>query len=156
MVKEALFSTLYDRVLDSIFLDLFAGSGAIGIEALSRGAKEAYFCDISRDCVNIIKENVTKARVIDRAYICNSKYDEFLKNLKDVYFDIIFLDPPYNKNLGIEAIKIISSCNLLKKNGIIIYETDEIEQIPDFICNFERLKTKKYGRSILNFFSRKE
>ncbi len=153
MVKEALFSILAEKVYDSTFLDLFAGSGACGIEALSRGAKIAYFCDNNTDCIKIISQNLEKAKLTEQALIYNKNYDIFLKSLEDVSFDIIYVDPPYNKGLGIEAIKIISSYNLLKKTGIIVYETDEIEQVPDIIGNYERFKMKKYGRNILNFYS---
>ena len=71
MVKEALFSMLSNNITDSVFLDLFAGSGAIGIEALSRGAKEVYFSDINKDCVNIINDNLEKARLKDKAKVFN-------------------------------------------------------------------------------------
>ncbi len=156
MVREALFSILYDKVYDSVFLDLFAGSGACGIEALSRGAKMAYFCDISPDSIKIIQENVKKAKFEDFSRVFNQDYKQFLGSLSDIQFDIVFIDPPYNKGLGLESINLISSYNLLKKNGIIIYETDKIEVVPDSIGDFEKYKSKNYGRNVLSFFARKE
>ena len=156
MVKEALFSIIYDKVTDCVFLDLFAGSGAIGIEALSRGAHKAYFNDINPECIKVIKENLQKAKFEEKSEIFNLKSDMMLDKVKDVSFDIIYIDPPYNSDLGIEAIKTISSYNLLKTSGVLVYETDETEAVPEIIENFEKFKCKKYGRNILNFYSRKE
>ncbi len=152
MVKEALFSMLFDIVQDCTFLDLFAGSGAIGIEALSRGATTAYFVDSNKECIDVINENLTKAKFIDNAIVWHKDYKDALNELKNVQFDIIYIDPPYNQGLGIDAIKIISSTNLLKKDGALIFETDEIEEAPQYIEKFEKYKSKKYGRNILNFY----
>ena len=157
MVREALFSILSQEVIDSTFLDLFAGSGAVGIEALSRGARICYFSDINKECINVIKYNLEKSRFNDYAQIYNKDYKDMLKALSNKEeFDIIYIDPPYSKGLGIEAIKLISSYDLLKKNGIIVLETDETEQIPEIIENFEKFKHKKYGRNVLNFYVGKE
>ena len=155
MVKEALFSILYSQVLDSDFLDLFAGSGAVGIEALSRGANCAYFNDSNPECIKVIKKNLKKSSFEEEAFVYNLDYKEFLNKIKEFKFDIIFIDPPYNKELGIDSIEIISSYDLLKKNGVLVYETDKIELIPEEIGNFKKFKAKKYGRNVLNFFTRK-
>lgn len=156
MVKEALFSMLANYVQDAIVLDLFAGSGAVGIEALSRGAQLAYFADINKECIQIIKENLTKAHFIDQSKIYNLDYIDILDKVRNISFDIIYIDPPYNKGLGVKAIEIISTYDLLKTKGVIVYETDEIEEVPNVIANYEIFKSKKYGRNILNFYSRKE
>ena len=155
MVKEALFSMLIGHVEGCVFLDLFAGSGAIGIEALSRGAKEAYFCDLNKKCIEVIKDNISKARFDDFAKIYNLDYLQMLDKVRNVSFDVIYVDPPYNKGMGIDAIEKISSYELLKTNGIIVLETDEIEEIPDTIGDFERYKSRNYGRNFLNFYSKK-
>ena len=156
MVKEALFSILMSKTPDSIFLDLFAGSGGIGIEALSRGAEKAYFSDNNIECIKVIKDNLTKARLIDDAIVFHCDYQKMLEEIKEVKFDIIFIDPPYNRGLGIKAIERISSYNLLKTNGVLILEADEVEEIPDTIGMYERFNYKKYGRNVLNFYKRKE
>ena len=156
MVKEALFSIILEYVPDAVFLDLFSGSGAIGIEALSRGARKAYFNDLNKECIKVIKENLSKARFEEQAVVYNLSFLNMLNKVKDVSFDIIYIDPPYNTSMGLEAIKTISAYNLLKKNGILVYETDETEDIPEIIDRFEKFKCKKYGRNILNFYSRKE
>lgn len=97
MVREALFSILTNKIMDSKFLDLFAGSGAIGIEALSRGATEAFFADTNPKCIAVIKENLEKAKFNEQAKVFNSDYKLVLKKLQGNKFDIIYIDPPYNK-----------------------------------------------------------
>ena len=154
MVKEALFSIVRNKNQDCVFLDLFAGSGAIGIEALSEGAKMCYFCDINKECFNVITENVEKAKFIEKSKIYNLDYISILDKIKDVKFDIIYIDPPYNKGLGLDAINRISQLAMLKDDGIIVFETDEEEKVPENIGNFKLNKQKKYGRNRLNFYSR--
>ena len=83
-------------------------------------------------------------------------YSKMIDEIKDVKFDIIFIDPPYNKGLGIKAIERISSYNLLKIDGVLVFETDEVENVPDTIGMYERFNYKKYGRNVLNFYKRKE
>lgn len=156
MVKEALFSILYGNVQDSMFLDLFAGSGAIGIEALSRGAAKAYFSDINIECIKVIDSNIKKTHFEDMAVVLYGDYRKTIEKLKNIKFDIIFIDPPYNKGLGIESIEMLIDNDMISYNGIIIYETDEIEEVPDNIKKYERYSYKKYGRNILNFYRRKE
>ena len=156
MVKEALFSIIMNYIQDSIVLDLFAGSGGIGIEAISRGASKCYFVDSNKACIDVIKENITKARFLDESEVIYSDYETALDKLKNISFDIIYIDPPYNKGLGYKAIEKISNLNLLKTNGIIIFETDSIENVPEVIGNYEKFNEKKYGRNVLNFFKRKE
>ena len=156
MCKEALFSIIGNEIIDSVFLDLFAGSGAIGIEAISRGAPKAYFVDKNQECTKIIVKNLEKAKFNEQSEVYNQDYIAFLESNKDLVFDIIYIDPPYNKGLGQDAITKISSYNLLKINGLLIYETDSVELCPETINNFERFKIRKYGRNVLNFYRRKE
>ncbi|MBO5179782.1 MAG: 16S rRNA (guanine(966)-N(2))-methyltransferase RsmD [Clostridia bacterium] len=155
MVKEALFSILYNKVEDSVFLDLFAGSGAIGIEALSRGAEKAYFSDKNLECIKVIKANIEKTHFEQESVVLNGDFKSIVEKLKNIKFDIIFIDPPYNKGLGVEAIELLSDNQMLSDDGIIVYETDEIEIVPDNIKEYERYNYKKYGRNILNFYRRK-
>ena len=156
MVKEALFSIMMSKIPGSTFLDLFAGSGAIGIEALSRGAEKAYFSDNNIECIKVIKNNLAKAKMLDDSFVFCGDYLKMIDEIKDIKFDVIFIDPPYNRGLGIKAIERISSYNLLKTDGILVFETDEVEIIPDTIGMYERFNYKKYGRNVLNFYKRKE
>lgn len=152
MVKEALYSIILEYIQDATILDLFAGSGAIGIEALSRGAKECYFCDINPECIEVIKENLIKSGFIDQSKIYKLDYLDMLDKVRNVSFDIIYIDPPYNKGLGIKAIERISSYDLLRKNGVLVFETDTGESAPEVIGVFRKFKSKKYGRNFLSFY----
>ena len=145
-VKEAVFSMLFDRVRDSKVLDLFAGSGALGIEALSRGASHCIFSDKSQKSVSIVRTNVTKARLTDKAEIVKADYKEVLSDCtgKDKKFDIIFLDPPYAKGLLDEALQIIHSNSLLTETGVVVAEFDN--GTPLDIQNYTLIKDKRYGR----------
>jgi len=154
-VKEALFNIIQSQIYDSVVLDLFSGSGALGIEALSRGAKKAVFCDNSKEAYNIIKKNLSKTRLETKASVYNNNYDVCLNNLKDK-FDIVFLDPPYNTDFVINAISKILDKNLLSDDGIVIVETDKEEKIIAGITKMQVYDIRKYGRAKLVFLKRKE
>lgn len=156
-VKESLFNILQNQLKNSVVLDLFAGSGALGIEALSRGAKKAYFCDTNRDAINVIKENLNKTRLNDKAVVMNVDYNKALNNINES-FDLIFLDPPYKLDLAVDALKSIINKNLLKSEGIIVIETDEIDRDINELYNLNEINIidqRKYGRANLIFLSRK-
>ncbi len=155
VVREALFSILMNEVEDAVFLDLFAGSGAIGIEALSRGAKSTIFIDLNPKCVKIIKENVEKGRMLEKSRIYNTDYKMALKKLQGEKLDIAYIDPPYNRQMGIDAIEKISEYDLLSENGIIILETDTNEDTPSEIGRYEKYNYKRYGRNRLSLYRRK-
>ena len=133
MVREALFSIIMNYTKDSDFLDLFAGSGAIGIEALSRGANSCVFIDYNPSCVKVIKENLEKAKLMDKSKVYNTDYKNALSKFIKGSFDVIYIDPPYNKEMGIDAINRISINDILRDDGIIIIETDTNELVPDEI-----------------------
>ena len=157
-VKESLFNILQFDIANKNVLDLFAGSGAIGIEAISRGAASATFCDHSNDAIKVIKTNVLNTHSQEKSTILNKDYMQALKYLakNNIQFDIIYLDPPYKTEFANIAIKEIINLNLLSKDGIIIVETDDAkkeETIPkEGIKIFDK---RKYGRAIL-IFIRKE
>ena len=116
-VKEALFNIIQFNVQDAVVLDLFAGTGALGVEALSRGAKEAIFCDKVLDAIKVIKQNVTNTNNLDKSIIINKDYKDVLEILskQNKKIDIVFLDPPYKTNLAIESLQKIIMSNLLTK-----------------------------------------
>lgn len=158
-VKEPLFSIIQNEIVDSTVLDLFSGSGALGIESLSRGAKTAVFCDKNREAIEIISKNIEKTRLKESSIVINNDYIKCLEILKseNMKFDLIFLDPPYKTNFAIDALKRILELDLLAQNGIVIIETDEeernIEEIKKININIDKIK--KYGRVKLMFLSRK-
>ena len=155
VVSEALFSILMNKVPDSVFLDLFAGSGAIGIEAISRGAEVAYFSDLNPQCIKVINENIAKARFEEQSKVFKADYKLVLNKLKEIKFDIIYIDPPYNKGFGVDAIELISKNDMLAEDGVIVLETDTNEEVPEEIGKYIKYNEKKYGRNILNLFKTK-
>ena len=153
-VKESLFNIIGMQIRGATVLDLFSGSGAIGIEAASRGAKEVTLCDKSKDAINIINRNIEKTRLQDNTIVSNLDYKETLKSIKKKY-DIIYVDPPYDTKLAYEAVKEILLRDRLKEDGIIIIETDdedriekELDELRDKIDIYDK---RKYGRASLIF-----
>ena len=142
-VKEAIFSILLPYIPSSHCLDLFAGSGALGIEALSRGAESAVFVDANQKCISVIEQNVKKARLEDKSSILNQDFASYLKGCHR-HFDIIFLDPPYKMDRLDEILTLISHNSVLAKDGIILLETDEGAEVNHSAFNV--IKQKKYGR----------
>lgn len=159
-VKEALFSKINIELEDANVLDLFSGSGALGLESLSRGAKQAVLCDSSREAMKVIKQNVDKTRANEKVVLLNCDYKKALEQLKGKQFDIVFLDPPYITTFAEDATKIIYDLNLLKEDGLIILETDNKEKVIKNLDTqiLEIKDLKKYGRVyllFLKFISRK-
>ncbi len=154
-VKESLFNIIQNNLRDAVVLDLFAGSGQLGIEALSRGADKAYLCDINRDAVKMIKQNLEKTKLKDKAVVINEDYKKALRTLNtNEKFDIIFIDPPYKEDIAVDSIIEIIHESRLKENGIMIIETDEIERDLREINKIENIKIidqRKYGRASLIF-----
>ena len=139
-VKESIFNLIQFDVLDSVCLDLFSGTGALGIEAISRGAKTVHLIDKNKEAIKIIRENLKGIEGDFKVF--NADYLEFLNSASSKY-DLIFLDPPYKTDFGINAIDYIVKLNLINKNGIIIFETSENREFNFPVC-FEVTK-KKYG-----------
>ena len=151
-VKESLFNIIQNKIQDSIFLDLFSGSGAIGLEAVSRGAKKSILCDRSKDAIKIIKNNTQKTHLENKVEIFNKDFKELLKSdIKKI--DIVYIDPPYKTDYIFESLKIITENNNLNEDGLIILETDELDRILKHIdkLKLEVIDQRKYGRAYLIF-----
>ena len=151
LVREALFDKIGFDVIDSVFLDLFAGTGACGIEALSRGAKYCYFVDMQADAIKLINKNIKSVNA-DNCEIIKSDFLEALKGFekRKIVFDFVFLDPPYKSVFAEETIEILKQKKLLSKNGLIIWEHDQTKL--DYVNNnFVNCKTKKYGQKYLTY-----
>ncbi|MBN7772569.1 16S rRNA (guanine(966)-N(2))-methyltransferase RsmD [Clostridium aminobutyricum] len=150
-VKEAIFSMIADTYYDEVVIDLFAGTGNLGIEAISRGAKRCYFGDRSRESLVLIKENITKCNVQDQSVIIAGDYEMILKRISEKA-QIIFLDPPYKDGLMIGCIELIDQLDLLKEDGYIIAEHSLTENLPEQIGHFEKIKEKKYGKIVVSIY----
>ena len=151
-VKEALFSILADRIWGSKVLDLFSGTGNLGIEALSRGAGECVFADNSRESIKLIKENVNHCKAASGANIVAGDYKKVLMTQREP-FDIIILDPPYNKGLMDDCFRIIAEQGILAEDGVIVAEHRKEEKLPDDFYGFEKEKERKYGIVMLSIYS---
>lgn len=151
-VREALMSALMDGIQNRIVLDLFAGSGALGIESLSRGARKCYFVDISSEAIKIIKRNLKKLNVDEEYEVINNNYLDFLMNNKNLKFDLVFLDPPYsNKKVYDEVISFMLENDMLSENAIVVKEAD-VEFFED--QRFKKYKHYRYGMIHLNVYWR--
>ena len=147
-VKESLFNILYSRVLGARVLDMFCGSGNLGIECISRGAESVHFNDISRDSLAVLKKNL--ARIEGNYAVTNSDFSRCM-NEGDEY-DLIFIDPPYASDAGIQALKIIP--RHLSKDGIAVFERDRsFEGEIDGLIKYDE---RKYGKTYLTFFKKGE
>lgn len=144
-IKESLFAIIQSNIKDSIVLDLFSGSGNLGIEALSQGAKFSYLVDANYKATSVIKNNIAKIG-ISSCEILTMDYKKALEYLfnKNIKLDLIFLDPPYSTNYIEQSIKLIEQYDLLNDKGLIICENDNLDKIV-YSSNFKMIKDKKYG-----------
>lgn len=129
MAKEGVFSAIQFDLEGRSFLDLFAGSGQMGLEALSRGAREAVFVDCSEDSLKVLRKNIEKTGLGDRSRVVRSEYGEYIKSAsrREQKFDFVYADPPYGKDLGPELVKRILRADLVKPGGVLMVETDREE-----------------------------
>lgn len=146
-VKESLFGMIQGYIFDAVVLDLFAGSGALGLEAVSNGCSKVILCDNNRIAINTILYN--SKDFDDDIEVINVDYKRFLKET-NYKFDVIFLDPPYRAGVLNKAIKIIEERNLLNDGGIIVCEYENT----NVICNYEMIKEKRYGSKIAGVYKK--
>jgi len=150
-VKEAVFSIIQFETEGSRFLDLFAGTGQMGIEALSRGASSAVFVDGWKDACDLVRTNLKLTKLADRATVINSDYLSYLERCRQV-FDIVFLDPPYAEIFLENALNKISEIDILSDRGIIICERPAEKQLDLNIQGLQRCKDYRYGKTWVTVF----
>ena len=150
-VKEALFSIINFDIPGARVLDLFGGTGQLGIEALSRGAVSAVFVDESDSACKLIKENLRRTKLESQGRVVRSDYMAYLNTCKEM-FDIILLDPPYADVFLENSLKIISEIDILQSGGIIVAERPLGKEITWNLPGFSRSKDYKYGKSMLTLF----
>ncbi len=148
-VKGAIFNSIQFDIEGRKVLDLFAGSGQLGIEALSRGAEKAVFIDLSRNAIRVVNENLEHCQLKDKAAVFNGDSLSFLKTTREK-FDIIFIDPPYNKQLTAKALPLALS--VLNDGGIIVCETAHDEELPESIGSYTAVKSDKYSKTRLTIY----
>ena len=155
-VKESLFNIIQNDIKKSVFLDLFAGSGSIGLEAASRGAKKVILCDKSKDAANIINKNIEKTHLENAVELYNMDFKQLLSTAIGEYVDIVYIDPPYKSNYAVEAIELLIKNKLVDNNSMIIVETDDEER---FLKDIKDIKVeltdkRKYGRAHVLFLAK--
>lgn len=152
-VKESLFNIIQNDIEDSTVLDLFSGSGAIGLEFLSRGAKRAVLCDSSKDAIKIIKQNVQKTHFEEKVEVYNMEFTKLVERLQNQKFDIIYIDPPYATDFIKISLEKIIEYELVNENTKIIVEIDDETRILNQIekMDVEITDKRKYGRATIIF-----
>lgn len=152
-VKESLFNIIQNELIDAKFLDVFSGSGAIGLEAASRGAKKVILCDKSKEAINIINKNIEKTHLKEKVELYNNDYENLLKTKIKEKQDIIYIDPPYDSDFAIKSVEYIIDKNLVDENSTIIIETDNERKILEELKNIkiEIVDKRRYGRATLIF-----
>ncbi len=149
-VKMSLFGSIQDYIKDSVILDLFAGSGNLGIETISNGSKYCYFVDNNIKCIKCINDNINNFNIQDKCNVINGDYNMVLNKFKtnNQKFDIIFVDPPYKYKVINSIIDTINNYDLLNDNGILVLEY-QYDTILDSYKNYKIIKNKKYGEKFI-------
>ncbi len=150
-VKEALFSVIQFDVPNAVILDLFGGTGQLGIEALSRGAKSAVFVDAQETACRLIRENLKRTRLDSVGKVIRSDYAAFLQTCHEK-FDIIFLDPPYAEVFLENALKMITEIDILQSGGIIVTERPLEKEFNWSHPSLQRSRDYKYGKTLITIF----
>ena len=150
-VKEAMFSIIHFDISGAAVLDLFGGTGQLGIEALSRGAKSAVFVDAGEPACRLIKENLKRTKLEGQGRVVRSDYLDFLSRTRE-QFDIILLDPPYAEVFLENALKRITEIDILRSGGIIMAERPLGKELPWEFPGYERSKDYKYGKTLLTIY----
>ena len=154
-VKEALFSIIQFDIPTAKVLDLFGGTGQLGIEAISRGAKSAVFVDEREDACKLIRENLKKTNLAEYAHVMRSDYMAYLRACKQK-FDIIFLDPPYAEVFLENSLKMITEIDILETGGIIVAERPVGKDLPWDFPGYTKSKDYKYGNTLLTVYRKNE
>ena len=150
-VKEGIFSALQFGIEGRTFLDLFAGSGQMGIEAISRGAKKAVFVDSSKKSLQVVNENIEKCKFQDKSKVVNGSAVSFLKMNKEK-FDIAFLDPPYKQGIVDKCLPLLLP--MMSDDGVVICETSRDEELPEKLSGFYADRVRNYGKTKITLYRR--
>ena len=152
-VKESLFATIQNNIKNSVVLDLFAGSGQLGIEAISNGANTCYFIDNNKEVIKVLNKNISNLNIKQNSKVILSDWKKSLNDFANqgIKFDLIFVDPPYDYNVYEKILEKVSTLNLLNENGLIILEHSNLK-FKDVYNNLTLYKEKKYGNKSVNIY----
>jgi 16S rRNA (guanine966-N2)-methyltransferase len=153
--RESIFNIIAPVIINSVVLDLFAGTGAFGIEALSRGASFAIFVDTDKEALSVIGKNISDCMLKDRIRIIRTDITKKIIACDKGHppVNLVFMDPPYNKNLIKPALKNLSGSRLLQKNALIIIEHSIAETLPESVFEYKITDQRKYGKTLVSFLN---
>ena len=152
-VKEGIFSSIQFEIEGRRVLDLFGGTGQMGIEALSRGAAHCTFLDLRKEAVGVIRENLKRTGFAEDAAVVQGDYLAFLTRCKEK-FDLIFLDPPYGTGMLEKAMEIITEIDIVSENGIIVCESPAESVLPEGTAPYEKGREYRYGKIKITLYRR--
>ena len=150
-VKEAVFSMIDGRLAGATVVDLFAGTGGLGLEAISRGAGVCYFGDASRESIRLVAANIAACGAEGRSVVLHGDFRETLSRLPGKA-DVVFLDPPFEKGLAAQAMQAIRDSGALSDGGVIVCEHGAAEALAEEVSGYSRVKLKKYGEVLVALF----
>jgi 16S rRNA (guanine(966)-N(2))-methyltransferase RsmD len=155
-VREALFDILRSSIKNARFLDLYAGTGAVGIDALKEGASEAVFVEKSKEGTKKIRDYISKSGFSEKTAIVNRKAISFIEwaEMNDMTFDIIFLDPPYHTDEILDALSTIDKSAIVGDNGTVIAEHFKKRQLPEKFDTLHKYRDYRYGDTVLSFYNK--
>jgi 16S rRNA (guanine966-N2)-methyltransferase len=152
-VRESLFNILGEKTVAARFLDIFAGTGAVGIEALSRGAREAVFVENHPRARKLIWENLSLTGLTEAATIMPLHYEPALVKLqRKGAFDIVFIDPPYGTEFALHTLRLLAFYASIATDGEVVVETATRDELPETVKNFTRSSIRRYGDTTLHFY----
>ena len=156
-VKESLFGMIQDYIKDSTVLDLFAGSGNLGVEAISNGAKIAYFIDNNPEVIKVLNKNIANLDIKSKSRVILSDWKKALNTFatQNIKFDLIFIDPPYAYDVYEKILNKVSTLNLLSDDGLIIMEHSNLH-LPTTYENLTLYKERNYGNKSINIYTKKQ
>ena len=152
-VKESLFNILAAKISGATVLDLFCGSGNLGLESLSRGAACVHFNDVSKESLSVLKKNLAALKIESGVKVTCGDYLACL-NSTAMRYDMIFIDPPYAAEYGAKALKVIADRELLTADGVAVYERDR--PFGEAVTGLKKVDERRYGKTYLTFFKREE
>lgn len=147
-VKEALFSMIQFDLEGKKVLDLFAGSGQLGIEALSRGASECVFVEMNKNARGVVERNISKCGFSSVSRVISANAEVYAASCPG--FDIAFLDPPYNKQLVVKVLPLLES--RLNKNALVVCETSAAEELPESVGSLSSIRSRRYGKTKITLY----
>ena len=153
-LRESLFNILVGQIEDACILDLFAGTGSLGIEALSRGARSCVFIDKTRQAVDLIRRNLAACRLTDRGMVLQKDILRGLEFLtpRGLEFDVVFADPPYERGYVKPVLESLNACDAILDDGAIVVEHSRSEVVPEQMTHLRQSSQRRYGKTLVSFY----